>query len=72
MQLGHILSSPLSMCGGGYWGVEMREESRKVMSEERVENCTLKVIKMSEKLMAIGYWFPPKFPNAGTLVMHGI
>ena len=35
MQLGYILSAPLSMCGGGYWGVEMREESRKVMQEWR-------------------------------------
>ena len=33
MQLGHILSSPLATRGGGYWGVEMQEESRKVMKE---------------------------------------
>ena len=37
MQLGHILSVSLSMCGGGDWGVEMREE-RSCKSEERVEN----------------------------------
>ena len=37
MQLGHILSVSLSMCGGGDWGVEMREE-RSCKNEERVEN----------------------------------
>ena len=37
MQLGQILSVSLSMCGGGDWGVEMREE-RSCKTEERVEN----------------------------------
>ena len=37
MQLGHILSVSLSMCGDGDWEVEMREENS-CKSEERVEN----------------------------------
>ena len=28
---------------------------------------TLKVLKMSGKLMALGCWFQPKFPISGTL-----
>ena len=50
----------------GEWKCESKAE-RSCKSEERVENCTLKVLKMSGKLMAIGCWFPPKFPNSGTL-----
>ena len=44
------MSALLSMCGGGYWGVEIGEEEgserkaeRSCKSEERVENCTIKV-----------------------------
>ena len=37
MQLGHILSVSLSMCGGGEWEVGMRKENS-CKSEERVEN----------------------------------
>ena len=36
---------------------------------EKEWKITLKVLKMSGKLMAVGCWFPPKFPNSGTLQM---
>ena len=43
----------------------MREESHARVKKEW--KITLKVLKMSGKLMAAGCWFPPKFPNSGTL-----
>ena len=67
MQLGHILSVSLSMCVvvvTGEWKCERKGHAR-VKKEWKI---TLKVLKMSGKLMAPGCWFPPKFPNSGTLV----
>ena len=66
MQLGHILSVSLSVCVvvvTGEWKCERKGHAR-VKKEWKI---TLKVLKMSGKLMALGCWFPPKFPNSGTL-----
>ena len=47
----------------GEWKCE-RETHARVKKEWKI---TLKVLKMSGKLMAVGCWFPLKFPNSGTL-----
>ena len=47
----------------GEWKCERKGHAR-VKKEWKI---TLKVLKMSGKLMAVGCWFPPKFPNSGTL-----
>ena len=69
MQLGHILSVFLSMCVvvvTGEWKCERKGHAR-VKKEWKI---TLKVLKMSGKLMALGCWFPPKFLNSGTLAAY--
>ena len=47
----------------GEWKCERKGHAR-VKKEWKI---TLKVLTMSGKLMAVGCWFPPKFPNSGTL-----
>ena len=48
----------------GEWKCERKGHAR-VKKEWKI---TLKVLKMSGKLMAVGFLFPPKSPNSETLL----
>ena len=52
----------------GEWKCE-RTGNARVKKEWKI---SLKVLKISGKSMAVGCWFPPKFPNSGTLLCRGV
>ena len=42
------------------------------MQMKKEWKITIKVLQMSGKLMALGCWFPPKFPNSGPLLSTAV